>query len=367
MVGLLTFLPARLAERRGDLMGGNAEINGYRADVLDLRYIEREVLQDAILEELHRLNEYYYTTFGNYLWPNNILKDRKIFSGSSEHFFDEDISDEDFIAHKPQIGDIDLQVDKNLEPHLRSLLFLMVSDVGSPIVGCEKSASQYITMWRIAQMNVQIDFECVDCVDYTGMPTDWSRFSHSSSWIDIEHGIKGVFHKYMLRAFTAHDLKDRIVMTGKRQTMKRMMVSDLAFSVSRGLRQKIEFIKNDSNGVPIYREIPVSESTYFTEPSEIFKILFGFEPSSDDSEMFVSFIGCVKLANKYMTDEQRKSLIKGFIHTLFGHSAQRISRSKNEDFRFKKVALEYLKNNLHGSCYDYSYAEELIRKYYEGY
>jgi hypothetical protein len=34
-------------------------------------------------------------------------------------------------------------------------------------------------------------------------PTEWAKFSHNSHWEDIQAGIKGVFHKYLLRAITS--------------------------------------------------------------------------------------------------------------------------------------------------------------------
>lgn len=176
------------------------------------------------------------------LWNDSLLLSRAFLSGSSLHLFDlAKISDDEFRRHKPTVGDIDTQVDGEMKKEIEDFLktFPVNKKVGNLVyIGYKPSGDQFITLWTITTLgiNIQIDLELVSFLN--GVPTPWSMFSHSSAWDDMKEGIKGVFSKYLMRAIQAKSAKNVIVRskTGKEKIINK---SELAFSL-KGLRVRME-------------------------------------------------------------------------------------------------------------------------------
>ena len=96
-------------------MGGNVLVKGdegdVRADHIDLtRGIKRSDLVRDFVELFSIIDSIYSSEYGETLWPPGQVKrlasSGKMFTGSSEHLFDPKIGDDEFVAHKPIVGDI---------------------------------------------------------------------------------------------------------------------------------------------------------------------------------------------------------------------------------------------------------------------
>ena len=95
--------------------GGNLEIDGAQAQQIDLKVHNRAYIVPILSQLLASINAGFKSSQGNDLWNPKVLKSRKYLSGSSLHFFNTDIPDDEFERVKPKVGDIDTQVNKNLE------------------------------------------------------------------------------------------------------------------------------------------------------------------------------------------------------------------------------------------------------------
>jgi hypothetical protein len=363
--------------------GGNLRLStGDEAGQIDLKVHDRKFIVPVLNNVLASINNSFGQSVGNTLWLPELLKNRKFLSGSSLHFFDTDIPDEEFTRVKPLIGDIDTQVDKDLKDKLTSWLDSVKGKAIGPatLLGYELGNEQYSSLWQLNNppIKVQIDLEFVDYDK--GEPTAWSQFSHSSSWEDLSVGVKGVFHKYLMRAFTTNTLKQRYVMTktGKIQA-KPVTSTDIAFAVSSGkgggMRQKYEPVMDtdtgqqlEKDGIPVFKEIPVDQSNYINEIDAMFEMIFGRPPKGDDAKKLWSFTGGVDLANKYLDSAAKDKLANGFIFTLFGPQGQGLYRGNPErDKKEKMIALDYLIQNLGASDSIIKDAEVQADNYYAKY
>lgn len=261
------------------------------------------------------------------LWSEELFESRKFFSGSSYHLFDHKISDEEFCRIKDSVGDIDVQVSS-----LSLLDGLLVGDqCGSMILlGKKHSGHQLITLWfcETLNQNIQIDFEEVEFIG--DWPSNWARFSHSSPWIDMCDGIKGVFHKLAIRALCSIDLEWRMIETPR--TKKSVMCSTMAFSVTRGLRKKLRKLGSGN-----WETIPINESRFTTDPRKIFESFF---PESYDVSEIYSFGGILRLVTVYWSYKDRVKFLLALSHSIFGPEAQVLYRDNIElDIKEKTIAI----------------------------
>lgn len=366
------------------LEGGNLRLpSGDEAGQIDLKVHDRKFIVPVLNNVLSNINNSFSASTGTGLWLPELIKSRKFLSGSSLHFFDTDISDEQFLKIKPKVGDIDTQVDRDLKDKLTTWLDSVKGKaIGSAtLLGYELGNEQYSSLWQLNNppIKVQIDLEFVEYDK--GEPTAWSQFSHSSSWDDLSVGIKGVFHKYLMRAFTTNTLKQRYVMTktGKIQA-KPVTSTDIAFAVSSGkgggMRQKYEPVSDPQtgepmtkDGIPVFKEIPVDQSEYVNDIDQMFEMIFGRPAKDNDAKQLWSFTGGIELARKYLDDEAKEKLARGFILTLYGPAAQGLYRNDPErDRQEKQVALDYLMKNLGVDSMDLSReAQDSADNYYAKY
>lgn len=354
--------------------GGNVQIGDVSAERIDLSKIDRSSIVTKINRTLQLVNLLFQKRHGLPLWNKELFASKKFLSGSAFHFFNKAISTPEFVKYKNTVGDIDTQVDKAQEKNIESFLNSIEGQKFgyTTFVGYKKSAGQFITLWQFAapKINVQIDIELVDF--NKGQPTEWSQFSHSSDWTDMKEGIKGVFQKYLVRAFTTKTLREIIVLKGKKETPTKVTSTDLAFSVNQGLRQKLEPIMDGDvhrkiDGLQVYKEIPTKDSTYFNDLKIVFEILFGVKPKPVELEMFGSFVGGLQLAKKYFSVEEQKKLILGFAFTLWSPGAQGLYRGNAEnDQREKNAAFMKMVDTL-DVAYDKAQIDKMRVNYYEKY
>ena len=331
--------------------GGNLQVGDKSADAINLQVQNRTAMVKLLDELLHAINNAYAKQYKQPLWSPELIQSREFLSGSSLHFFNvKGIPDETFVAKKPKVGDIDTQVDRDQEQNLNAFLTSITGKQLGPatFVGFQRGNEQYSSLWEFQDppIKIQLDLEFVEYAG--GKPTEWSQFSHSSSWDDLQQGIKGVFHKYLMRAFTTNTLRQRYIQTktGKIQA-KPVVSTDIAFAVASGagggMRQKYAPAidpatgqQKEIDGIPVFTEIAPKDSTYTSSTDGMFEMIFGQKPSAQDKKLLTSFVGGLQLANKYLDDEAKQKLANGFLMTLYSPGAQGLYRGDPDRDRAEK-------------------------------
>lgn len=330
------------------LEGGNVRIDDHEAERIDLTKHDRTELVSKIDEALRAISAAFESEHGEPIWSEALLKSRKFLSGSAFHFFDEKISNDVFKRYKSSVGDIDTQVSTKLEAPLEEFLTKNKGRKFGPVtlLGYKKSAGQLITLWRLTspRINIQIDLELVE---YRGdTPTEWSNFSHSSSWEDLTAGVKGVAHKMLLRALNAPKLEKVLVKAKTARGKDREVLSaSHAFSVTNGIRQKFKPALNDRgehitvNGRKAYHELSTAESKGETSVSKIFEYFFGAAPSAAEKRKFGSFVGLIDLIKEKLPKDSWIRICDGFVNTLWGEGAQGLYRDDSAKDRDEKTQM----------------------------
>lgn len=340
-------------------MGGNVSIKGHSAQQLDLKVTSREVIVPILHQLLVAINIAFTRQFKHPLWSLKLLKNKTFLSGSSLHFFNtKEISNQTFEFKKPTVGDIDTMVDRNKEQQIAEFLRNNEDKTIGPakLVGFKPGNEQYISLWELQEpaIKIQIDFEFVSYKN--GNPTEWAKFSHSSSWQDIENGVKGVFHKWLIQAFTRLSNQEfylrKKVGRGKKRIEQDVLTKDnmYSFAVSSkeggGLRAKYEHVMDDT-GHALYKDnLPVMKeadtSGYEQDIGKIFTTILGKRPIPKDAD-FWSFTGLVSLMNRILNPNEKESVMDGFLEKLFGKGAQGMYRNDpDRDIQEKSKAVKYL-------------------------
>jgi hypothetical protein len=346
--------------------GGNLEVDGTQAQQIDLKVHNRAYIVPILDTLLNSINNEFQQSTNGPLWNPKVLKSKKYLSGSSLHFFNTDIPDEEFERVKPKVGDIDTQVNKAVEPQLAQWLSSVKGQVvgNAKFLGYSRGNEQYSSLWELTDppIKVQIDFEFVDYGD-KDQPTDWAGFSHSSSWDDLSQGIKGVFHKFLITALAKISSKDFILRkvhkkTGK-VTDKPERDSMLSFAVSSkeggGLRPKYEPVLDDAgnpieiNGLPVLRELP--PSGYEKNLSKIFQSIFGERIDNGTLVKLLpktwSFIGLLEIMNLILSPEEKEQVLDAFVDKIFAPGAQGLYKGDpDRDLAEKNAALNYALKTL---------------------
>lgn len=341
--------------------GGNLAVDGHDAQQIDLKVHNRAYMVPVLDTLLNSINTGFQQSQGGPLWSPKVLKSRKYLSGSSLHFFNTDIPDEEFERVKPKVGDIDTQINKDAESNLAQYLDSVKGQVvgNSKFLGYSRGNEQYSSLWELTDppIKIQIDFEFVD-YDEKDQPTDWAGFSHSSSWDDMSEGIKGVFHKFLIQSLSKISSEDFILRkvhkrTGK-ITDKPERDSMLSFAVSSkeggGLRSKYEPVLDEKgrpleiDGLPVLKELP--PSGYEKDISKIFQAIFGKRIDratlSKALSKTWSYTGLLELMNLILPQEEKESVLDSFVDKLFARGAQGLYKGDpNRDLAEKNVALNY--------------------------
>jgi len=334
-------------------MGGNVVLGDQAAQRIDLQKLVRSEIVPVLYASLKSINQAFQRDTGLSLWSDDLIDSKKFLSGSAFHFFNlEAIGDKEFSSVKKSVGDLDTKVPDAMSPFIKKWLDSHHGDTYGDLtlIGYKESVGQYITLWRSEKLgqNIQIDMEQLPFID--GLPTTWAEFSHSSEWEDLQQGLKGVAHKYLLRALNAKDLQ-KVLIRMKSGKEKEVMSATTAFSVS-GVRQKLEPIagKNGQeikNGLPVFRELSTSETGFNTNLDDIFILYFGHEPSESEKKQMWSFTGMLQLIKKHYNKSQYMQIADGFANTLWGSSAQVLYRDDPEkDLEEKTVMMDVLCHTL---------------------
>lgn len=372
-------------------MGGNSRaINRDNGEVLafaekiNVSEIGRQVLASDTLELLSKINKLFFAKHQKVLWRGT-----PTFSGSTKHLFDVSISDEEFIAVKPIIGDVDVMIS---EENLQKLFDFLASIEGLEILpnvfylgqnNHTLRGQQINSVFKYKNKNLQIDFEGVKFEN--GMPTCFAKFAHSSDWNDVKLGIKGLAHKYLLMtlAWSVIPSSDIVVLTDKSPLYPQNKVKlkalkspprMLSFSVDSGLRVRLQK-QTDVNGNTItinsktaYKEIPIEKSVYLTDLQQIFELYFKVRPSLDEMKLFWSFSGLLELCSTYLTETVIRELFDQLVrYKLFGQGQKLDRDSSATDKSVKTRIIAELINRfpyLKESSLDIN---SIMFEYYENY
>ena len=341
--------------------GGNLEVDGTQAQQIDLKVHNRAYIVPILDTLLNSINNEFQQSTNGPLWNPKVLKSKKYLSGSSLHFFNTDIPDEEFERVKPKVGDIDTQVNKAVEPQLAQWLGSVKGQVvgNAKFLGYSRGNEQYSSLWELTDppIKVQIDFEFVDYSE-KDQPTDWAAFSHSSSWDDISQGIKGVFHKWLIQSLTKIASEDFILRKVHKRTGK---ITDkvendsmISFAVSSkeggGIRAKYEPVLDEQgrpleiDGLPVLRELPASD--YEKDISKIFQTIFDKRINRAALAKILpntwSFTGLLELVNTILPQEEKENVLDSFVNKLFAPGAQGLYKGDPQrDLVEKNAALNY--------------------------
>ena len=215
-------------------MGGNViainKLTGEEtpAERVDLRKVGRQEFIKAATNLFKFLNKDFKKKYKESLWQDeSILLDGTVFNGSTSYIMNQELSDEEVVKYKPSAGDIDIMVPVGTKENLWHLLDSyegkeIVSGVryaGSNKPSVSSIGSQincvFVVDFGDLRVPIQVDFEFVPFAGAT--PTEWARFSHSSSFADAKEGIKAVHHKFLIRALVggASAREDIVIATPK--------------------------------------------------------------------------------------------------------------------------------------------------------
>jgi len=350
--------------------GGNLEIGGQQAQHIDLQVHNRGYIVPVLDSLLNAINNGYQQRYQEPLWNPKLLKSQEFLSGSSLHFFNTaGISDDDFQRVKPKVGDIDTQVNKaneaNLEQYLSSIQGKIVGN--AKFLGFSKGNEQYSSLWELTDppIKVQIDLEFVKFDDKGKSPTEWSQFSHSSSWDDIQEGIKGVFHKWLIQSFASLSeqqfLLRKLVGRGKARAEQDVPTTDnmVSFAVSSteggGLRAKYEPVLDEKgqplvvDGVPVMRALP--PEAYEQDIGKIFSSLFGARVKPAEMKKlqskFWSFTGLIDVMNTIFDQTEKEKVVDAFIDKCFAPGAQGLYKNDpDRDLDEKNAAVNLILSKL---------------------
>lgn len=349
--------------------GGNLSIGGHAAQHIDLQVHKRSYIVPILDNLLKQINASFQKSTKQPLWNPALLQNKKFLSGSSLHFFNTSgISDDEFVQKKPKVGDLDTQVNiqqrESVAQWLQSVKGKKIA--GATFLGYEVGNEQFSSLWELKDppIKVQIDLEFVEFEK--DEPNQWAQFSHSSSWEDMQEGVKGVFHKWIIQSFTRLSTEDfllrKSVGRGKAKEIQYIPTRDnmFSFAVSSkeggGLRQKYEPVINQATGQP---EIKDGQPVFTARPASgydqnigsIFTTVFGKRIRSEQVKQmmpkFNSFTGLLDVANQLLTPEDKTQIASDFIAKCYGKGAQGLYKNDpKRDMAEKDVAVNLMLKTL---------------------
>lgn len=385
-------------------MGGNVIVldasgKKHSAGKADFRKIDREEFVNSFLQLFKRLDVLFEKETGRSLWPmgrfQSLASSGAVFSGSSSHLFNRGIDDEEFVHHKPVVGDIDITIPKENLESLYGMFEGMKGTLVTPeikLVGQKPSVSQgqinaifaYTFDPNASSLKIQVDFE--GAAYEKGGPSEFVKFARSSDWADVKNNVKGVFHKYLLRSIsTVLTLQTDVVLltpTSPLSPPEKIKVSKttdpvhlLSFSVDRGLRTSAQqqFLPDGQplfvGGKRAFKKIEPADSKYHQSKSDIFTLIFGSEPVGNELTLFGSFSGMLQLMQDHLNDQQVSDIYLDFIgDKLYGKRGQPLDAyDPKNDVQAKSPAVEAFKRKFPFLASHDERLNLLVDDYYKNY
>ena len=217
-------------------------------------------------------------------------------------------------------------------------------------------------------LNIQVDFELVEYSN--GRPTEWSKFSKSSSFDDAKQNIKGVFHKLLLAKIihTLYQAKDVIIATPA-STWDKIRIKKTydephfkKLSYTKGLGTGIQpLLDPDGNqvyyeGKRVFKE--ENGNDFINDVNGIFLALFKGKGSKSNIWSYIGVCTLLRELDKNFV----KAVLDKFLETLFGEKAARIEKTKDEDYTIKVSAY---KKFVEITGISSNRFESMVKRYYE--
>lgn len=347
-----------------------------RAEKIPIAKIGVEVFREKMIDIFKNLNSRFNAKYGDPLWSDeSIIENGTVFNGSTSYIMDPKYIPKEIEQYKASAGDIDIMISisqsEKLYDLLESLEGMNVTKdsryMGSKTKSRDRIGNQINSVFEVQfivdkqpiKVFCQVDFELTPFSG--GKPTEWARFSHSSSFEDAKQGVKAVHHKYLIRAFVgATSVRDDILIATKTSTPENLkfkktrgenvtVANMMKFSVGLGARLAfVPILDSDNNplivdGKHVLKEIPTADSDFKTSVESIFELVFGKTPSETEKKQFWSFIGVVKLMKRYFNKEQIERTNRRYVELLWGlHVGQKLERGNPElDFEVKNSGYQY--------------------------
>ena len=342
----------------------------HKAEEIDLKLHNREFMVDQIRTLLKAQNESFANSYGRPIWDPKLLDSNEMFSGSTLTFFDiKKVSTEDFLnkLRKTKVGDIDTQVDQEIGDDITAWLKSIIGkQIGNGMfIGFNSSLS---ALWQLQDppVKIQVDYELGPYQPAQGKepakPSEWFAYSHSADYADMAEGIKGVFHKYINRAMTHAKSTTKYVARVLKKSVKisdnPITDSDFSFAVTGsqggGMSQKyVPYIDPatgkpmEKDGIPVMRLLDPKDRDYIQNLDLQFQINYGKKRTAETAKLQRSFVGTIKLMNKFFNVEQNQTVAMAFLEILFGSGAQMINADdpiRDRDTKF--AAVDYMMEHL---------------------
>ena len=342
--------------------GGNLALKGKEAEQINLKVTDRSYIVPILNNLLYSINQAFAKQYKVAIWSPELLQKQSFLSGSSLHFFNvKGIPDDVFVAKKPKVGDIDTMVNKDLEAYLSEFLTGMEDKQIGPatLVGFQRGNEQFSSLWELQEppIKVQIDFEFVEFDQ--DEPTEWAKFSHSSSWEDLSAGVKGVFHKFLIQSLAALTKQEfllrKMVGRGKAKEEQDIPTVDnmVSFAVSSkeggGLRAKYTPVIDPNTNKPLVKDgmyvmTAAPAAGYEQKVGNIFAKLFGKRLSPKAAQAvatkFWSFTGLLEVMSNLLKPEEKQNVINSFLEKTLGAGAQGLYKNDpNRDLEEKSIAI----------------------------
>jgi hypothetical protein len=384
-------------------MGGNVTVidsqgRERKVDKTDFGVISRSIFIRDFNDLFVALNNLYAAQNGEEIWPASkisaLLAGAEIFVGSSSHIFNRSAkTDEEILSKKRILGDIDITVpESKIEGVFHVLASLSgpvterISYVGKKQTEISRINDQINVIFEYTQegktpLKIQVDFVATPYED--DKPSQFSRFFRSSDWGDIERGIKGSFHKLLLRSITKISSIDPhgVLLTPasplsppeKVRVSKNKALGQLRHhSISaKGLRRTTEEQPITVGGKRAYKTLETDDprSSYETNVPQVFLRLFGPEPPlGNELKLFESFTGLLQLMEDRFDNEKIGDIFEDFVRRkLFGHGTAIDAYDPKVDENAKRAAINtFIEKFPFLSLYKPE-IEEIARAYYENY
>ena len=361
------------------LEGGNlsVEVDGevFTADKVDFFKHERKEIKEITFDILNKLNRIHSEKFGNLLFKDI----KQLFNGSSDFIFSNDYDDDTIKRYKPTMGDVDVVIPREYAENVFKILnsgfkgdnwvFIKSNRTSVEALGNQIN-SLFKYKLKSGTINLQIDFEITDFED--GNPTKWTKFSHSSSLEDLLLGIKGLHHKYILRALIGSvSERDDIVIATKNSTPQKIRIKKieelprmLKFSVDLGVREAYAPMLDNGvqvmyQGKKVFKEIDTKDSNYIKDVDVISNMIF---KKNVDIGSFKSIIDSLKLLDSKVIEK----VFERYTNLLWGKGAQQLDASSAKvDYDVKMTAWEYFRKKL--GIKEPNGFKEFLESYYENY
>jgi len=345
--------------------GGNLSIDGFDAQKLIMANADRPAIKKEITLMLKDMNKKFEKEYGYPIWKklDDLIMQNLMFSGSTRSFFDDKISDEEFGKYKKLVGDMDTMYPENLQDQMKEFLIKykgkkfgnmkFIGEGGNSLLQQNGLYEMPKKHWDAVRY-IQVDFE-PSGFD-ADIPTEFSIFSHYSSWQDIKSNVKGLFIKYLFRNLISSKevLNDIVVLTSKgvpSKSKKYINPALYGFSVDKGVRTKFKPLL-DANGKQVitngkltYEETPSNTkkgATFEQSLNTIFGMAFKVQPKKGETKKMFSFVRTMELMKKYLSSSDIDAIYLKFIGLLWGPGAQIIEKGKKGikvDFEIKNGAI----------------------------